>query len=926
MKSKKSKLILSLAVLGSLTATLGLAACGKGCGKTEDENKTSSRLPAPEITATNEGLFWSEVQTAKEYRYKWNEDGNWTKSTECFAEYPATVGSYTFYVEALTNGGKSGRTTEFPLEVKTFDVSCQQVDNTFSFTGESVWYSVNGGEEAALDESLLLDFTAGEVGTSYTVEYYTKGGVWTDETKTYYVDGAKQTASLTVTQMLSAPVFRLNAAGNGLEWTADTNALKYEVKVDGASTEVEASATRVSFPTEVGEHKIEVRALTNGSWTASRISEFTFETKEFGVPDVTVTKDGESYNIGWDEGFSDWMLSSENDGAFTEQTNCSVPFSETTKLKLRSGYNADENVYYLESKTLSFGVRQLPEIKFLKDGVISWNETDEGAAKTYFVSLETDGESFGASIVNSLNVSGEEAGNYVFKVYAGQYLDEGTTNATLYLPSEVATLTFGVLAAPELDYTTNKLLWLVDENASAYQYKINDGEWTTATEDGFAEVLNLATYHVRAIGTDQAPFFVTAKTSTLRFDPNVVIDSLGYQTIATFGEKGYETQIAGPLQTNNSTPPGTGEVLLQGATPEEQAILDGATDGVLKLTAGSSGGRNSNLWANSDGLSFELFKGYEPKEGSQIVIRLYMTSNVARETAWSRKQVTDENGETYIEETPANKEGQIIISAVGPSKKNEGALYADEVWPAPIKTDEWIEFTLDLGSVTLMGGKDKWGTEREGVTEVKYLNVMFQNNGQLGDAIYVDYIQYTPKQPSVNLREFDFETNPELIKAFSHAVKTKLVTQTVAGLEKQVAAVEGLWKADGEWTLNFNDLLVPEGSLISFDLKVVSDSDNGGSLNVNGKFKDNFANSAEWTTYDLSITEDTVLSKLSFGPYNPRFGYSLYLDNIRITGPVPVTDYFNIDYAELGAKRPTLTATAQTAERNIPKKNKRSQC
>ena len=566
MKSKKSKLILSLAVLGSLTATLGLAACGKGCGKTEDENKTSSRLPAPEITATNEGLFWSEVQTAKEYRYKWNEDGNWTKSTECFAEYPATVGSYTFYVEALTNGGKSGRTTEFPLEVKTFDVSCQQVDNTFSFTGESVWYSVNGGEEAALDESLLLDFTAGEVGTSYTVEYYTKGGVWTDETKTYYVDGAKQTASLTVTQMLSAPVFRVNAAGNGLEWTADTNALKYEVKVDGASTEVEASATSVSFPTEVGEHKIEVRALTNGSWTASRISEFTFETKEFGVPDVTVTKDGESYNIGWDEGFSGWMLSSENDGAFTEQTNCSVPFSETTKLKLRSGYNADENVYYLESKTLSFGVRQLPEIKFLKDGVISWNETDEGAAKTYFVSLETDGESFGASIVNSLNVSGEEAGNYVFKVYAGQYLDEGTTNATLYLPSEVATLTFGVLAAPELDYTTNKLLWLVDENASAYQYKINDGEWTTATEDGFAEVLNLATYHVRAIGTDQAPFFVTAKTSTLRFDPALTIDTeKGEEMLATFDDEGYMQQIANPLYTGNQTSTGQKEIITVGA-------------------------------------------------------------------------------------------------------------------------------------------------------------------------------------------------------------------------------------------------------------------------------------------------------------------------------------------------------------------------
>ncbi len=903
MKSKKSKLIFSLAVLGSLTAALGLAACGKGCDKEKDGSKTESKLPAPEITATNDGLFWSEIETAKEYRYKWNEDGKWTKSKECFAEYPAAVGNYTLYVEALTSDGKSGRTTEFPLAVNTFDVSCQQVDNTLSFTGESVWYSVNGGEEAALDETSILDFTSAEVGTSYTVEYYAKGGVWVDETKTYYVDGAKQTASLTVTQLLSTPVLRLNAQGTGLEWTADANAVKYEVKVDGETTEVEATATSVAFPQEVGEHVIEVRALTNGSWSASRVAEFAFETKEFGIPDVTVTENDQSYNIVWDEGYAGWMKVSLNGGEFTVATDQSVPFSETTKLKLEAGYNADENVYYLESKTLSFGVRALPEIKFSKDGAITWNETDEGKEKTYFVSLETDGEKFGASLANTLNVSGEAAGDYIFKVYAGQYIDEGANSATLYLPSEVATLTFGVLPAPKLDYTTNKLLWSVDEKVSAYQYKIGDGEWTTATENGFAEVLNLATYHVRAIGSDQAPYFVTGKTATLRFDPNLVFDALGYQTIATFDEAGYGAQLANPLQTNNMTSTGTGEILTQGATAEEQAILDGANGGVMKLTAGSAGGRNVNEWGNSDGVSIELFKGYQPKAGSQIIIRLYMVSNVARETAWTRTQKTNpETGETYIEELPANKEGQIIFSVIGPSKAGDGSLSAQEIWPT-IETDKWIEYTFDLGSAYLVGDSSK-----PGVTEVKYLNVMFQNNGKQGDAIYVDQVQYIERKPGVNLTEFDFDEHPELIKAFSHTAKTSLVTETVNGEEKQVAAGLGLWQADGAWTLNFKDLLFASGTKIFFWLKVVSESDNGGSINVNGSFKKSFANSSAWTQYEVVLGEKTTLTTLSFGVYNPSKSYSLYVSDFKIEGPTVVTDYMTIDFAAIGKMTDNVSA------------------
>lgn len=889
---KRKHLLATFAVLATLTATAGFVAC--------DDKKPAADnpLPAPEITATNDGIYWSEVQSAKEYRYKWNEDGSWKKTKTCEVEYPTTVGSYTLFVEALSSSGKAGRTTEFDVDVATYDVTCEQVDNTFVFTGESIYYSVNGGEETKLDDSLVLDFTAGSVGTTYSVEYYTKGGAWVAEEETYYIDGAKATVSLTVTKMLSAPVLEVNAEGTGLVWTADSNATTYEVIVDGVRAEVSASEASVAFPTTVGAHVIQARALTNGSWTASREAEFSFETKEFGVPEVSFNQ--QTGNITWDEKYNGWMEVAVDGVSFELATENRVAFADGTKVRLVSGFDKDANVYYLASKTLGIAQREMPTVSFDNEGVLSWNASDEGVQKTYFVSLETSGENFGASAVNSLNVSGEKAGQYVFKVYAGQYLDEGTTSATLYLPSEVTTFTFGVLEAPELDYEVGKLLWTTDINATSYEYKIDDGNWIPATEVGFVEVTNLATYAVRALGREDGPYYVSSKPVTLRFDPNMPVDSLGYRTLASFDEAGYSTQIAGPLQTANLTPTGTGAILTEGANAAEQAILDGASGGVMKLTAGTSGGRNQNLWGNSDGVSLELFKGIQPKAGAQIVVRLYMVSNEARQTAWSRKVVTDpDTGEKYIQETPRNAEGQIVLSLVGPNKTTAGTLYAWEAW-STIETDKWVDFIFDLGNVYLMSGNDQWGTYRDGVTEVKYVNVMFQNNGKEGDAIYVDSIKYIDKAPSVNMREFDFESNPEYIKAFSLQAKTKLATVEKDGRQKQVASIQGYWRGDGYWSLNFNDIVLASGSKISFDLWIDSQSDAGAGIYINGAWKKDVPNNGEWTTYVITVGEKTTLQSLDIFGYKPSNAYNFYLDNIKIEGSIVVTNYLTIDFEKIG--------------------------
>lgn len=902
---KKSKLVSTLCLLGFSFAFVGCAACG-----TKDDNKKSTALPAPELIATDDGIHWASIANAKKYRVKLGDE-SWKDYAldDCKADYPVAVGDYTLSVAAVDANGKTGNAAEFNFSVKQEGAAHTQNGNTLSFTGENVWYSVNGEAEAELGDDGVLDFTAAAVGSKYSVSYYTKGGFWSQEESAYYVDGAKQSVELTVTTMLSAPVLGVSADGSSLVWTADANALNYEVTIDGVTTTVSASSPSVAFPTTVGEHTISVKAAANGAWTASRESEYVMTTAPSVVPEVTY--DPESNNVVWSNAFLGAMQSSENGGEYTTLATTSATYSETMTLKVKQRFDEATKTLWLESKTLSFATRALPSIAFEQEGNLLWNQTDEGVEKTYFVSLEEEGESFEPSAANRLNVSDKAAGSYVFKVYAGQYMDEGKHSAILYLPSPVATLNFGVLESPVLDFETGKLLWTVDENATGYEYKIDDGEWTAATEEGFAEVTNLATYSVRVIGNETAgSLYVGYQTASVRFDPSLTTDSLGYLTVASFDKTGYSTQIGAPMQTSNMTSTGKGEIVTTGADAEEQAILDGATGkSALKITAGSAGGRNSNLWGNSDGVSVELFKGIVPSAEGQIVIRLYMKSNADRKTAWEMKDQTNpDTGVTEKKETPVDLEGRIIVSAVGPSKVKKGSLYAYEIWPSPIATDQWVEYTIALNDARLMGGKDKWGTEMEGVTEVKYLNIMFQNNGKEGDVIYVDSVTYAATSPKVTTLNVDFDKNPEFIKTFSQQGKTSLVTDTVNGVEKNVAKVTSLWRYDGTWAINYADKTLSAGTKISVTMKVVSTSDNGGGININGSWKKDFDNSSEWKTYDVTLNAETVLTSISFNVYNPSHGYDIYLAGIEIDAPAVITDYKNIDFTTLGGVTGNVSA------------------
>ena len=349
MKKRNVKIVL-LAALTLTFGALAVACTGDGEVSIPDEPK----LLSPEISAQDGGIYWTSAKNATSYKICLN-NGEWqnVSAEEKTVAYPTVEGDYTLQVVSVATGYKDSDPVQFTFSVDALIVAdCTQVDNVLTFTGENVLCSVNDGEYAELPESQLLDFSAAEVGASFNVKYYAKGGYWEETNSTYYIDSEIKNASLTVTQALSAPVLETDTANKGIVWTAVPNAVSYQVIVDGATTTVNSTDNLfVAFPQSIGEHTIIVKALENGSYTQSAESIFVMETKEFGTP--IVTYNAEEQKIVWDAKYADYMLSSDG-GEYANVNGTQIAYTANLKLKLASHFETIENVFYLESKTLSF--------------------------------------------------------------------------------------------------------------------------------------------------------------------------------------------------------------------------------------------------------------------------------------------------------------------------------------------------------------------------------------------------------------------------------------------------------------------------------------------------------------------------------------------------------------------------------------------
>ena len=741
--TKKKKLILIFSIIGAviLAATATVLIILLSQKKKPAPNPNEFKCVAPEITVLDDGIYWANVENAESYYYNYNA-GEWTEAKEVIA-FPTSTGEYSLQLKAVDADGNDGKITTFAFKVAKMTVECERVDNALHFTGERIYYSVNGMEEGTLTESNILDFSNDTFGTKYTVAYYAKGGYYSQENNTYYLDSEKQTQELTTTQMLTMPTLRVNEAGTHLVWTVSSNAVNYAVSVDGEKTTVSNENASVAFPMTLGEHTITVQAVGDGqSWYSSLQAEYKMTTKRVAIP--TITFDSGTGNVVWDEIYADKMCKSTDGSTYASVNSTSVAVDTNTSLKVSAYYDEAQKTYYLESKPISFQAREVSVPKFYLDGRVTWNDSDDELAKQYYVSVAEKAQSpdYALAFNNVRNVSTLSAGEYTFKVYAAEYVAEQTDKVIFYLPSQSEEIEFAVLKKPTLSFETGKLLWEVDPLAKTYEYRVNGtGEWETATEIGVLRTRDMATYEVRAVGSQEVGCYaLTSNASSLLFDPALEETILGAKDLGLFDNELYASVTSSATSTN-STRTGNVQILTAGtgADSAEQAILAGASGGVVKVTAGNASPRVQAHWGNSDGMQFTLFQPISFESNTKIVLRVYVVPNTAWETAyvynWSgeytnaKGRTIDDYGNTYaffdeennlvgyhgVENTLINSTGAKIGTV---DTKSQVATVTD----TGAKTKPRKVYGILDNNDNLLGVADENGVVKNGGTVVGTLN------------------------------------------------------------------------------------------------------------------------------------------------------------------------------------------------------------
>ena len=742
MTKKKWSLIFS--IIGVICVSLFANACTLF-------NKSSQQVQCvkPEITVLDEGIDWARVENAKSYYYKYNS-GKWIEAKEIIA-FPTVEGEHTLQLKAVDTSGKDGKITKFTFMVEKLSVECKRVDNMLTFTGENICFSVNGMEESVLGEENILDFSNDTVGAEYTVQYYAKGGYFSQENNTYYIDSEKKSQEFIVGQMLAMPTLNVNTEGTGLTWSAAENALSYLVTVDGNPSTIETNNTSVAFPKTEGEHKITVQAIGNNTtWYSSLIAEYKMTTKRESVP--VLTFDSRNNKVYWQETYKDKMQISTGSSAYTPLQATSVAVETGTTLKVGAHYSQTEKIYYLESKPIYFEKREVSLPSFSIDGYVDWNQDDTSSAKKYYVSVveQTKTAEYTKLNENVKNISFLSAGAYTFSVYASDYVQETEEQVVFYLPSDTKQIDFAVLEKPALSFKKGKLLWEMDPLATGYEYRLDGaGEWKTATEEGMLSTWDMANYEVRALGSEEAGrYALSSEISTLFFDPELAVDwEHGKSDLALFNDMRYQQLVA---SANNSKATKTASVeVLTSVTADspEKAILDGANGGVLKVTAGNASPLLKAYWGNSDGASIELLKPLPVVEDARITFRIYVVPNANRKTAFvynytgeyvnKKGRTIDANGNTYAYFDENN-------NLVGYQSETNKLIDAKGVEIGTINTKTYIATIAETGAVTkariaygvldnndtLLGVAGADGIVKNGDKVVGTLN----NNGELVDA------------------------------------------------------------------------------------------------------------------------------------------------------------------------------------------------
>ncbi len=887
MKKGISKLRFWLSTALLAVTVFAFALTATAC--TPDNTPSGEFLAAPEITANDDGIYWTKVEGATGYKIKLG-DGEWSDvaaDARVFA-FPTSVGDYSLTVVAT--GEHEGKEVKFEFKVDKKTASAEKDGNAVVFTGDNIRYSVGENPETTPEDN-RIDFSAGAVGSVYSVKYYSVGG-WNNASKTFSINSDEQNISLTVTARLTAPVVSVNDSGTGIRWTADDNATGYKVTVDGNS--VTATGNSVDFPLAPGAHTITVTATGGGAWLDSNAYTFEMTTADQNTPALTY----ESGNVIWD---GDAAVEKKVGGDYEPIASGvnSVAASSVEGLRFASYYDDGSKTLYLPSVTVNFVERNQPELTFDKSGVINWTSNDSLPEETYKFSVDGGAAQTG----NSVDVAALEltAGAHTVTVSAEHYLSTVSGEATLYIPAaDTGVLGFTVLAAPELkialgaNNTYDSVAFDEIANATGYMFKSGDGQFAAvenANISGGRVTLSASSvssavlrFTVYAVGDNtQGNYAVNSPEASIVTDPSLTVSKYGVRKYLTFDSKDYESLMVDPTALNYSNANGTRDVVLTGEDADEAAILGGASGGAARITAGT--GKATGGTGSSDGFKIELFEPISlASYRGTVYFRLFMTENPDRES---------------------NK--GFIVNVIGHKNGEEQTSEILEWWPSVGEVGEWTTYALNLALSSFNSTDD-----------ITAFQIMFQKNGLAGDRLYVDEIYATTEDVRSD-GTADFNADSDLIYAVSGGSLAIVTLDDGPFAGTDVLYASGVTGSGLD--IKFKNVTLKQGDVITFVLRMnagfTKEETDSHSHNYNCGVHLNHAtqnyirefsgSTDDWMayTYTVGLTYNNVnLDYVHFRPYDPADSlFEFWIKAIYIEEPTKIQNNadgsFELDFEDM---------------------------
>ncbi len=506
----RKKLLLLFAIC-SLSLCFGAAGCKPSGG--EGESSSLSASESVEITdevenelikllnlRVEEGsLRWNSVVNANAYTLyvngvKVKEFGD----DDTFSyEYDKTEKDYT--AKMVVSGEKlTNFETSIDYRVENLKVEQPEVfANSVKFAPQTtkIYFRVLPNTDwNEVNESNIVNFESYEKGKTVEYEFYVEGTGYDAEKGIYYADSVVTKNSLKIKDQLQNVT--LSIGEDGISWAAVTGAKNYTVVADGEEKTV--TTTSFALDATLGAHTVYVYAnpQDEGTYFPSEKACVEYETVKQSVETFTI---GES-KVVFDGKTLD-VLYYKSNGGWTKATETALVKSDLS-VKFASYYDQAENIYYLESKPLTFKTGEKLAVTFDKEGYINMANDGKDVQFKLFDVEEAEPADYNVTGISNYYIGNcEEGKNYRFK---SKFLDEIQRGETedIYCEYSEDELDFYTLPTPNVKILNEKVVWTIDARAESYIYGTAEGELDGVATESFAVDPTVVEYFMQAIGSN----------------------------------------------------------------------------------------------------------------------------------------------------------------------------------------------------------------------------------------------------------------------------------------------------------------------------------------------------------------------------------------------------------------------------------------